>query len=172
MSKNGIMLQYLIGVDKHNPIFTVFRDEKKHQIQVYYGAVLYEILPDDKENAEYKMMIARLFNSGVKAKSLIKHFGYCYKTLERWGDALKSGKAERILEAFSGQGAPKKITVEIVAFINHDFDQVYPRNKYSYSQEIRGHIKKIYNTEISSEALRPFFNKLKKSYNENITKKK
>lgn len=92
---------------------------------------MFEVVENDKNNAEFKLMLARLYNSGVKVKSLIEHFGFSYPNYKRWGDALKRGDDERLYWALSGEsGGGKKLTPEIVAFIIHDFEHVYARNKY------------------------------------------
>lgn len=164
-------LQLIIGIDKRNPLFTIFRDTKKNEIHIYYGGLLYEVIEDKKDNPEYKIMLARLYNAGVCVKSLIESFGYSYPTIQRFGMALKSGDPEKLHQALSGQGAQKKLTPEIVSFVIHDFAHVYARNKYSYSSEIRKDIKKVYKISISSETLRPLLGDLKTSYNkENILK--
>ncbi len=170
-------LQTVIGIDKRNPLFTIFRDIKKHEIHIYYGGLLHEVIQDKKDNPEFKLMLARLYNAGVCVKSLIKNFGYSYPTIQRWGEALKSGDTEKLYQALSGQGAKKKFTPEIVSFVVHDFEHVYPRNKYTYSKEIRQDIKKVYKISISAETLRPLLGDLKTTYNEEMglkeeTKKK
>lgn len=157
-------LQYIIGVDKRNPYFSVYRDQEQKEIHVYYGASLLDVIKDNKDNAELKYMLARLYNAGVKVKSLIEHFGFSYPTYKRWGEALKSGDAERIYLAFSGQGGNKKLTPEIVSFIIHDFAHVYPRNKSSYSKEIREDIKDVYGIDISAESIRLTLKNLKEKY--------
>jgi transposase len=160
-------LQQLIGVDKRNPLFTIFRETTKNEIHIYYGGILYEVIADKKDNPEYKIMLARLYNSGVKVKSLIECFGYSYPTIKRWGEALKSGDPEKLYYALSGQGGRKKLTPEIISFAIHDFEEIYPTDKYTYSKKIRNNIKKIYKVEISSECLRPIFNELKEAYHKN-----
>ena len=102
------------------------------------------------------------------SKSLIKHFGFSYPTYQRWGEALKSGDMERIYWAFSGQGGgAKKLKPDIIAFIIHDFEHVYPRNKYSYSKEIRQDVKDVHNVELSAECIRPLIKDLKESWRKN-----
>lgn len=157
-------LQHILGVDKRNPLYTIFRDTKKKEIHIYYGGILYEVISDNKDNGEYKLMLARLYNAGVKVSSLIENFGYSRPTIQRWGNALKSGDPERIYYALSGQGGRKKLTPEIISFAIHDFEHIYSTNKYSYSQEIRKNIKKIYNVDVSAESLRPIFSELKSAY--------
>jgi transposase len=161
-------LQAIIGTDKKNPVFTVCRredpDTGKKEVYVYYGHLLLEVIEDRPDNPELKLMLARLYNARVKAKSLIEHFGYSYPTLKRWSEALKSGDAERLVDALSGQGAPKKVTVEIESFVSHSFDSIYRDNKYSYSAEMRKEIKEVFGVGISAETLRPLLKELKEDY--------
>ena len=112
---------------------------------------------------EYKLLIARLYNAGVKAKSITEKFGTARTTMKRWGDALKSGDADRLVAALSGQGAPRKLTPEILSFIKVRFLQIYQENHYNYSIIIRKEIKEIFGKEISSESLRPLFKELRRN---------
>jgi len=153
-------LQLIIGANEKND-FTLYKETNSKKIHVYFGFGLYEIVEDKKDNPELKLLLARLYNAGVKVKTLIEHFGFSYPTYKRWGEALKSGDEERIYYAFSGQGGGKKLKPDIVAFIVHDFEQVYRHNKYSYSQEVRQDIKEVFGITLSSETTRPLFNKLK-----------
>lgn len=157
-------LQTIIGTDKNNPYFTIFRNKRDKTIQVYFGAGLMEIVADKRDNPELKHLIARLFNAGAKRQSLIESFGYSYNAMKRWGDALKSGDGETIIHALSGQGAPAKVTIEIKSFVTHRFKSIYPKNKYTYSKEIREEIFDVFQKDISAETLRPLFNELKEKY--------
>jgi hypothetical protein len=160
-------LQLIIGADNRND-FTVYKDISNKQLQIYFGQGLYETIDDYKDNPEYKLLLARLYNSGVRVKTLIDNFGFSYPTYKRWGDALKSGDDQRIYWAFSGQGGGgKKLKPDVVAFIVHDFSHVYKRNKYSYSKEIRQDIKEVFGIVLSPECIRPLLGKLKKSFMEN-----
>ena len=157
-------LQLIIGSDSKNN-FTVYKDTKENKHQVYFGMSLFEAVENNKNNPELKLMLARLYNPGVKVKTLIKHFGFSYPTYKHWGDALKSGDEERLYWALSGQGGGgKKLKPDVVAFITHDFEHVYTRNKYSYGQEIRQDIKDVYQIEPSAECIRPLLGKLKRAY--------
>lgn len=159
-------LQLILGADNKNE-FTIYKDTKSNKIHVYFGISLYEVVENDRNNPELKLLLARLYNSGVKVKTLIEHFGYSYPTYKHWGDALKSGDEERIYWAFSGQGGGnKKLKPDIVAFIAHDFGHVYRRNRYSYSKEIRQDVKEVYNVDLSPECIRPLLGKLKKAFDE------
>jgi transposase len=157
-------LQAIIGTDKNNPLLTVVRNSKEKTIDVYYGVCLFDVIIDKPDNPELKHLIARLFNAGVKRKSLIDNFGYSFNTIKRWADALKTGDPQTIFDALSGQGAPKKLTIEMKSFITHRFKKIYLENKYSYSKEIREEIVDVFQKDISAETLRPLFNELKEKY--------
>jgi hypothetical protein len=124
---------------------------------------LIEIVPDDKTKPAFKLLIGRLFNAGVKKKSLATAFGLCYTTMKRWGDALKSNDLETIARVLAGPGAPKKITREIKEFIRIRFQSIYAETHYGYSQTIQNEIQSIFNETISAETLRPIFSELKKA---------
>ena len=158
-------LQKIIGVDKNNPIFTVWRDpESSGGIHVYFGTELMEVVPDDRNNPPFKLMIARLYLAGIKAKKLTEMFGPARTTIKRWADALSGGDGERLLQALAGSGPKRKLTVEVMAFVEMRFGQIYAADRYTYSQQIRNEIKKVFNYSISGETLRPLLGRLKSEF--------
>ncbi len=80
-------LQLILGADGPNS-FTVYKDEANNKLHVCFGLGLFEVVENNKDNPEYKLLLARLYNLGVKGKSLIEHFGFSYRTYKRWGEAL------------------------------------------------------------------------------------
>ena len=157
-------MQLVIGADRQNS-FSVYKDTSTNFVKVFYGMSFYDSASMDKGSFEYKYLLGKLYIAGIKVKTLIQHFGFSYPTYKRWGDAIRSGDEERIYIAFSGQGGKhKKLTPDILAFIIHDFEHVYKRNKYSYSQEIRQDIKEVFCKELSAELIRPLLGKLKESF--------
>jgi transposase len=159
----AVHLQRIIGVNKKNPYFTLCQDKTDPtKVYVFFGAALMEVVPLDKSNPEFKLLIARLYNAGIRASSIKKAFGIARSTMKRWAKALKSGDPELLVRALSGAGAPRKLTEEIRAFIRVRFPTIYKENRYTYSSVIREEIKEIFGKDISSETLRPLFNELKK----------
>lgn len=154
-------LQTIIGVNKDNPHFTLLRDTKKKQIQVYFGAGLLETIPDKKDDPQLKLLVARLFNFGVSSRKLSMEFGYCYRTIKSWADALRQGDPEKIIETIEKNHSNLKLTKEVEGYVAHRFKNLYPSNKRNYSQIIRREINEIFSIEISGETLRPLFNSLK-----------
>jgi len=161
MSNETVPIQGILGIDKKNPHFTINREGD--WLHVYLGFALLEIVPDDKTKPAFKFMIGRLFNAGVKKKSLGNAFNLSYTTMKRWGDALKSNDMDTIARVLAGPGAPKKITGEIKEFIRIRFQTIYQETHYGYSQTIKSEILSIFNKEISAETLRPIFSELKKA---------
>jgi hypothetical protein len=156
-------LQHLIGVDKKNPYFTICRVKSSDnmELHVYWGATLIEIVLEDKLNPEYKLLIARLYNSGLKKVALKEAFGIAQTTMKRWGDALKSNDVARLSRVLAVPGAPRKITAEIQSFIELRFPQIYEQTHYNYSSQLRQEIKNVFKEEVSGETLRLILKKLK-----------
>lgn len=151
-------LQEIIGVDKKNPFLTVCADpQQPGKLMVFFGAVLLEIVDDDRENPSFKLLLARLYNAKVKVKTLVETFGVAHTTLKRWGDALKSDDPERLVRILAGRQHPRKLTAEILGFAKKRFSHIYPHNHYSYSNQIREEIEATFEVTLSGETLRPYF---------------
>ena len=151
-------LQEIIGVDKKNPFLTVCADPKQPgKLMVFFGAVLLEIVDDDRENPAFKLLLARLYNAKVKVKTLVETFGVAHTTLKRWGDALKSDDPERLVRILAGRQHPRKLTAQILGFAKKRFSHIYPHNHYSYSNQIREEIQATFDVTLSGETLRPYF---------------
>jgi hypothetical protein len=164
MEKGAYMygeLQQILGTDKRNPCFTVFRDGAE-TLLLFYGGELLERLPNDREHVQYKLMVARLYNAGVKMRVLREIFRVAPQTMRRWGRALEGGDPMELAHVLAGRRASRKLTVEIQAFAKMRFSQIYPGNRRSYSQLIRGEIGEVFGVELSAESLRPIFGKLRK----------
>jgi len=161
---NNEVLQEILGLDKNNPYYTVYRnDEDSGKYYVFLGTMLFEIVDNEKDSLQFKLMIARLYNSRISTRKLTSVFGIAHQTMKKWGDALKSEDPLKVLSAMRGRNTPKKLTTEIKAFVRHRFKRIYSENKYSYSSQIRDELKEIFEIEVSGECLRPIFNEVKKN---------
>jgi hypothetical protein len=130
---------------------------------IFFGAVLLEIVDSDRENPSFKLLLARLYNAKVKAKTLVETFGVAHTTLRRWGEALKGDDPELLVRILAGRHHPRKLTAEILGFAKKRFSHIYPHNHYSYSQQIREEIQATFEVSLSSETLRPYFAQWKAS---------
>ena len=153
-------LQAILGTDKKNPMFAVYRDTQKRELHVYYGFELLEVVPDDKTSPRFKLMVAQLYNAGVKGLTLIEVFCVDPKSMRKWGRALKSGDPETLVKALQGRSG-RKLTPEIKAFIKRRFPILHTENPRNYSSRMRQEIFEIFNVQLSGEGLRPFFHELK-----------
>jgi hypothetical protein len=158
-------LQQILGTDKRNPVFTIYRKKETNSLHVYFGGELLETIPDDHEDPQYKIMLARLYNAGVNATKLQSTFGTDCKTMRRWGDALKCGDNETLIRVLLGRQAKRKLTPEIQGFANTRFPRIYENNRSTYSKEMRSEIYEAFNVELCSETLRPLLKKLKDEIN-------
>jgi transposase len=162
----GVALQEIIGTDKRNSQFTICRggSSAAGKIYVFFGAELLEVVSENKSDPDFKMMVARLYNAGVKAKPLTEQFGVARTTMKRWGDALRGNDLEELVRVFGGPGPPRKLTVEIQEFVQVRSRDVYARTRYNYSALIRGEIREIFKVELSGESLHPLFKQLKEEF--------
>ena len=133
-----------LGTDKRNPSFTICRDTTDGCLHVYYGGEMFEKVPEDRNDPQYKMMVARLYNAGVNAVKLKEAFGVDRETMQCWGDALNSGDVERLVRVLAGQEARRKLNPEIRAFVRMRFPCIYRENPSAYSPQMRAEIKAVY----------------------------
>ena len=156
--ENTIQFQEILGVDKKNPSFTICKDPgQPGKLLVFFGMSLLEVIDDTPDNPAFKLLLARLYNSGVKTKSILDSFSVAYTSLRRWGEALKSGDAQKLTSILAGRQHPRKLTTEIINFSKTRFYSIYAENHYSYSKLIRQEILDIFGITISGESLRPYF---------------
>jgi len=157
----SISLQLILGTDKKNPVFTVYQDESQHVLHVYFGLQLLETVPGDREHVAYKMLVGRLFNAGVAREALRVAFKVDPKTMQRWGEGLKSENPEELARALAGRQCSRKFTSEIQAYVMLRFPEIYSQNRYDYSKQIRLEIEQIFKTTLSGETIRPLLKTLK-----------
>lgn len=159
--ESAIALQQILGTDKRNPVFTVCRDALRNVLHVYYGGELLEEVADDRQHAQYKLMVARLYNAGVNARILQEVFGASRKTMKRWGDALKSGDPERLARVLAGRGAQRKLTGPIQSYVRMRFPAIYRETRYEYRSRILEEIDQVFGVSLSGETIRPLLRALK-----------
>jgi len=153
---NEIVLQTILGAEKKGTL-TLFREKESRKIQIFYGALLLEIVPTDSDHISYRTAAGRLYNAGLKREILAKVFNVNRRTLQSWGKALLLDDKEEAVRILSGQKS-RKLTPEIIQFAKVRFFNIYPnKNCYSYSQEIRKEIKEVFGLTLSSESLRKYF---------------
>jgi hypothetical protein len=151
----GPPLQPVLGTEKRNPVFSVYRQARPVPLlHLYHGAELLEVVPEDRRNPAFKVLIGQLYNAGVKGVVLQRTFRVDPKTMQRWGRALQSDEPEQWVRALAGRSRHRKLTPEIRAFIALRFPEVYTNNCRGYSQRLRAEIKAAFGITLSGECLR------------------
>lgn len=161
--QSGEFVQLILGTDKRNPAISVYEAPDSLTLHVYYGLELMEVIEGDKESAGYKLLVGRLYNAGVKVRTLQETFAVDRKTMKRWGDALLEGDPEKLIEVLTGRHRGK-ITREIEGFVRMRFKSVYTNHRSSYSAFLRREIKEVFGVGLSGEALRPLLGQLRASF--------
>ncbi len=163
-----VNLQGIIGTDIHNLHISVYRDFEKNELHIYHGFTLFETIADIKNSIPHKLLAVQLYNANVKTSIISKHLGYCYRSITKWSKVLKTGSAEDIIKIMEGQGAPRKFTKEIEGFASYEFKKIYPKNKKSYSKEIRKNIEEVFGVKLAQETLRPLFKRLREKHKHSV----
>jgi len=151
------VLQPILVPVKGAPDIVLSTDPKSpDEVFVFLGMALLEKVPHLREDPAFKMLLARLHNGGVSGQRLTDRFGVARSTLRRWGRALKSGSLDRIRDAFSGQGAPRKVTPEIESYVRDRFRDLHGQCR-DYNKTIQAEVERYFKTTVSRERLRWIF---------------
>ena len=154
-------LQLILPTDKRNPSFTLYQDDREQRIHVYYGLELLQVVPNDREHVQYKLLVANLYNAGLKVGALEDLFEVDRKTMRVWGEALQSGEVQRLARALEGRQRQRKLTPEIESFIGHRFAEVYGQHRRQYNARLRQEVWEVFGVRLSGEAIRPLLGRLR-----------
>ena len=157
-------LQPILGTSQKNTVFSIHQNRQTHQYHVYYGLELFDVVPDDKQDTRFKLMVAHMHIIGFTLTALQDAFAVDPRTIKKWSTALRSGSAPKLQKALIGLGSNRKLTEPIQAFVRMRFEEIYPQDRYRYSSKIREEIKQVFGEEISSETLRVLFKELKEQH--------
>ena len=151
----------ILGTDKHNIAFSLYRDMEREEIQVYCGFALLETLPDAPENPACKLLLARLYNAGIPIKSLLDVFDFDPKTIRGWGRCLRGGNAQELIRVLEGRSHRRKLTAQVEAFVRIRLADLLDQREYGAVKTIRQDIKTIFSVEISAKSLGPLIREIK-----------
>lgn len=157
-------LQPILGATKKNPVFSVYQHNETGQLHVFYGLSVFDVVPNDKKDARFRLMVVHLRTVGLSQKALARAFDLDPRTVKNWSDALLSGNGDRIERILLNPASNRKVSKTIEQFIRVRFKHLYRKEKYRYSSVIRSEIKEIYEVELSAETLRPLFQELKAEF--------
>ena len=154
--------QLILGTDKRNPCLEVYQDESEKHLHVYYGFELLEVVPKDRESMPYKLLTAQLFNAGLKVKALEEVLLVNHKTMRRWGDAVRSGDPEKLVQVLLGRQSRRKLSSWIEAYVRKHWPEIQAAGGRDYSRRTRQEIERVFGVKLSGETLRPLLKELRK----------
>jgi len=144
-------------------VLSLYQSAPDNLIHVYFGLELLEKVSSEREDINFKLMVARLYNAGVKVRAMEKLFQIDHKTMRRWGKALQSGEAQQVIDVLSGRSARRKLTLEIESYIRMRFGPIYEPHRYDYSKRLREEVSEVFGVSLSRETIRPLLGELKKT---------
>lgn len=166
------MGQLILGTDKRNPLFTVYAHEQgdQEELHVYYGLELLEVVPDDPDDPNFKMLVGRLYNAGLKRRVLEQTFQRDGKTIQRWGRALRRRKAEELIRVLEGRQASRKFSAQIQAYVRVRWPELARAGLYGIGKRLREEIASVFGVKLSQETLRPLLGELKRGWKERVAR--
>ncbi|OVE82504.1 hypothetical protein BVY04_00755, partial [bacterium M21] len=142
-------------LDKSNPLIELLTDPQyPDEILVFFGTRLLEKVDRSKDSVETKLLAGRLYNAGFQRKSLVREFGWDLKTIQSYGDALKSGCSKTLSQALSGQGATPKLDEDKQHFVRQLFRQHGTEQGCHINRYIRNELECQLKTKVSREPIR------------------
>ena len=126
--------QLILGLDRESPIFTVYADDEEH-LHVYYGFERLEVVSADRQAPNFKMLVGRLYNSGIKRKVLCETFGVDLKTIRGWAEAICCSEAEEMVRLLSRR--ERTLTTPIEAYVRMRWSQLSRDGTYGISGRLR-----------------------------------
>ena len=153
--------QLILGTDKRNPVISIYEDNPRSRLHVYYGFELMEVVPKEREAPAFKLMVGRLYNAGVNGSMLCATFDVDRKTMQRWGRALRSGDPEQLVRVLAGRSWGRKLTPEIQAYVRTRWPVMQAERRSGCSVRLCREIQTVFGVELSTETLRPLLGCLK-----------
>lgn len=153
--------QLLLGTDKRNPVFAVYADATDERLIVFYGFEILEVVRNDPHAPAYKLLLGRLYNSGVKLKALCESFQAAPKTIRRWGAALRQGDPAALLRVLEGRTAKRKRTLAVERFAHLRWPELVAGRTYGAVGRLQQEIKRVFGISISRSGLQSLISELK-----------
>ena len=153
--------QLILGTDKRNPVFAVYEDDSGQRLLVFYGFEIIEIVNNDPEDPAYKLLLGRLYNSGVKLRALCESFEVDPKTVRRWGQVLLKGDAVEMIRALEGRTARRKRTLAVERFARLRWPGLVSERGYGAVGRLRREIQSVFGVDISRSGLQSLIRELK-----------
>jgi hypothetical protein len=154
-------MQLILGPDKRNPCFCLYVDAAEKEIHVYYGLEVLEVVPNDPRSPAYRLLGARLYNAGLRVRTLEAVFGLDRKTLRKWGLALRSGDGKWLGEVLAGRSGRRKLTLEMESYVRFRWLALRAERRRDYRRRLQEELERVFGVRVSGETLRPLLRQLR-----------
>ena len=154
-------LQLILGPDKRNPCFCLYVDAAEKEIHVYYGLEVLEVVPNDPRSPAYRLLGARLYNAGLRVRTLEAVFGLDRKTLRKWGLALRSGDRKWLAEVLAARSGRRKLTLEMESYVRFRWLAMRAERRRDYRRRLQEELERVFGVRVSGETLRPLLRQLR-----------
>ena len=154
-------LQLILGPDRRNPCFCLYVDAAEKEIHVYYGLEVLEVVPNDPRSPAYRLLGARLYNAGLRVRTLEGVFGLDRKTLRKWGLALRSGDGKWLGEVLAGRSGRRKLTLEMESYVRFRWLALQAERRRDYRRRLQEELERVFGVRVSGETLRPLLRQLR-----------
>ena len=146
--------QLLLPIDKGNPSFSLYLDQDKKNIHVFYGFERFEIVPNDREHLAFRMMVGRLYNAKIKTATLSDVFHLDRKTIRSWGLAILSRNPQLLTRMMLGRAAKQKRTADIDRVVMRRRAELLSEGCHNYRHIIAQEIEIYFDVKLSGETIR------------------
>ena len=101
-----------------------------------YGLEVLEVVPNDPRSPAYRLLGARLYNAGLRVRTLEGVFGLDRKTLRKWGLALRSGDRKWLAEVVAGRSGRRKLTLEMESYVRFRWLALRAERRRDYRRRV------------------------------------
>ena len=136
-------MQLILGPDKRNPCFCLYVDAAEKEIHVYYGLEVLEVVPNDPRSPAYRLLGARLYNAGLRVRTLEGVFGLDRKTLRKWGLALRSADPKWLAEVLAGRSGRRKLTLEMESYVRFRWLALRAERRRDYRRRLQEELERV-----------------------------
>jgi len=130
-------------------------------IQVFWGTSVLQVIPRNKNSVIFRLVAGLLAMLKFKMSSICETFDISEKTLRQWREALSRGDWDGVSEIFHGPGMPKKLRVDVEAYVRARYREATNHRAvptpHGFRKKLIEEVKNYWQIDISEETLRQVF---------------
>ena len=122
---------------------------------------LLEIVNNRRDDPAFKLMLGRLYNSGINRCVLSETFQYDIKTIRSWGKALLRGDPKEIIRILEGRAAGRKRTAAVENFARLRWPYLVAEGSYGAVGRLLHEIETVLEVKISRSGFKDLIRAIK-----------